>query len=93
MKKYRNVRAAFQREDGTWIGKDIVFEPTAAELVQYSYKLVPEPEAEEPQQSTEESSLSWPMRMDPALYLKLHPTGPHAELAKKLVKEGESSGE
>jgi hypothetical protein len=93
MKKYRNVRAAFLREDGTWIGKDIVFEPTSAELAQYSYKLVPEPEVEEPQQSTEESALTWPMRMDPALYLKLHPIGPHAELAKKLVKEGESSGE
>lgn len=94
MAKYRNVKAAFLRESGEWIGRDVVFEPTDAELRQYSYKLVAEPvEIEAPQASTEESSLKWPMVMAPALYLRLHPEGPHAAQARRLVKEGETSAD
>jgi len=32
---------------------------------------------------------TWPLRMSPETYLKLHPTGPHAALARTLVGAGE----
>jgi hypothetical protein len=96
MAKYRNTGAPWTREDGTVIWIDAVFEPTEQELAMFSYKLKSEPAeevAEESESSTEETAQTWPMVMRPDLYLKLHPTGPHAELARRLVKEGETSGE
>lgn len=62
MTQYRNTGAHFQRADGSWVGRDIVFEPTPEELAQYSYKLKSEPDrraeaTEAPEVSTEESSM------------------------------------
>lgn len=33
----------------------------------------------------------WTLRMQPVTYLKLHPQGPHAELARKLVQQSTQS--
>lgn len=35
-----------------------------------------------------ESPPGWPMKMKPKLYLKMHPKGPHAALARQIVEGG-----
>lgn len=41
--------------------------------------------------SRTEEPPKWPMQMRPALYLKLHPKGQHAELARKVVEHQQTA--
>lgn len=40
-----------------------------------------------------ETRAEWTLRMSPEMYLKLHPSGGHAPLARKLVAEAAAVGE
>lgn len=94
---YMNHGAPFFREDGSQIVRWQVFEPTSQELARMSYKIklytgpapdpdqLPKPPA--PKQPAIEWGGEWPLRMAPDLYLQLHPDGPNAELAKRLLDE------
>lgn len=53
----------------------------------------PAPAASEPQEGSEEGEGGWPLRMEPALYLQLHPEGPNAELAREILGQAEESEE
>jgi hypothetical protein len=55
----------------------------------------PPPVEEAPAEEEEEEVVptEWTLAMKPALYLRLHPNGPHAELAQKLVNEQDEEEE
>jgi len=38
-------------------------------------------------------AMEWPLRMQPDLYLKLHKQGPHAALARSIMKEAKAKKE
>jgi hypothetical protein len=92
---YRNVGAPFWREDGTKIDRGAVFEPTDDELLRLAYKL--QPFSPEPQTATSGDAGTvpellysrwprWPLKLDPVLYLRLHPRGAYADLARELTQ-------
>jgi len=102
MQPYRNIGAAFGRADGTTWGRDQVLVPTPEELGRRGYKLRPVAAADEAPAPAPPTLVlvdsahplaaqGWPLRMLPETYLKLHPDGPHAALARTLlaVEQGE----
>ncbi len=94
MMKYRNMGAPFHRPDGTVWERDTVAEPTEDELRRRRYKLRAvgdeRPEMFGLQRDAAETPLpppdspDWPLRMTPETYLRMHPDGQHAELARRL---------
>ncbi len=85
--KYRNKGAPFTRDDGSEWASGEVCVPTENELRRRRYKLravvnVPTPQAAAISQAGSEG---WPLQMQPNVYLRLHPTGKHAELARQLL--------
>jgi hypothetical protein len=103
MMKYRNIGAPFRRADGTVWDTNVVHEPTEDELRRRKYKLRVagderpekfgwERDAAEPPSADPGSA--WPLKMDPQMYLRMHPDGQHAELARQLTDgEEEATGE
>jgi len=91
---YRNTGAPFKRSDGSVVNKGDIFVPTPQELSRRRYKL--HPVEVTPEQVAYISTdppipapklARWALRMAPETYLKLHPTGPHADQARALVDE------
>ncbi len=94
MMKYRNTGAPFHRPDGTVWERDAVAEPTEDELRRRRYKLRavgeerPEMfgwERDAVETPPPSDSSDWPLRMTPETYLRMHPDGDHAELARVIV--------
>lgn len=88
---HRNTGAAFTRADGSTWAHNAVHVPTDADLARRGYKLRVEPLA--PEASAPEVpavppvSAEWPIRMPPETYLRLHPTGLHAALARQCLED------
>ena len=85
--KYRNRGAPFTRDNGSVWARDEVAVPTEGELRRRVYKLravvdIPTAQAAAVSQAEGEG---WPLQMQPDVYVRLHPTGQHAELARKLL--------
>ena len=83
---HRNIGAAFTRADGSTWERNAVHVPAAADLARRGYKLLPEPpvQADVPEVAAVPVSAEWPLLMSPPMYLRLHPTGLHAALARRL---------
>lgn len=97
--RYYNRGAPFTRDDGSEWERAAVHEPTDNELKRRRYKLravidraaTPLPSTPPP---LEVDGEVWPLQMPPKTYIRLHPDGPHKELAQKLVEAaGESEEE
>lgn len=95
--RYRNRGAPFTRDDGSEWERGAVHEPTDNELKRRRYKLravvdraEPSPPSTPPLQVDGEE---WPLQMPPDTYIRLHPDGPHKELAQKLVEAAGGSEE
>ena len=87
---HRNTGASFPRADGSVWGRGQEAEPTEAELRRRHYKLKPVVAAMRPRKKEELDEVAsvaegeWPLVMSPEKYLKLHPKGQHADLARML---------
>ena len=93
MIQYRNTGAQFTRDNGSkWLHNEI-HTPTENELKRRVYKLRPAPgEVETPRTAQVvatpdniEGEEKWILTMRPDVYLKLHPEGGHAALAKRML--------
>jgi len=86
------------RDDGSVWERDVVHKPTDNELRRRLFKLravvdvllSPSPPSTLPFQVDGEE---WPLQMEPETYIRLHPDGPHKELAQKLVEAAGGSEE
>lgn len=99
---YINSGAPFDRDDGTRVARGDVIEPTEKELVLFRYKLrlfkgdvatAPKPRQKPPRHQEPAApgrwGKDWPLQMDPDLYLKLHPEGTYAKLARMVSAQPE----
>jgi len=93
MSYYRNIGAPHHRSDGSIVPPGSVFEPSPLEIRQLEYKLVYVGDTPDPKDHVVGPVVppppplpkEWPITMRPELYIKLHPTGRHADLAKRLL--------
>ncbi|KKN44575.1 hypothetical protein LCGC14_0691790 [marine sediment metagenome] len=106
MTLYRNRGARFPRDDeqGHW-ETDAVHEPTEHELRTRAHKLVAvsalDPEYVESVSATLAEEVidpstglaEWPIQMRPEMYVRLHPEGKHADLARAHVAQAEEDAD
>lgn len=99
MPRYRNVGGSpWRRPSGEMVPPGGTFDATGREYNRilrrgyYRNRLQPmgEPAETAVLTATQPSGevATWPLRMGPATYLKLHPKGPHAPLARIIVAQG-----
>jgi len=91
MARYKNVSAApWRRADGTLVPPGAVFAatPREHERIQrrptYQSRLELQVDGSGPA-AVREAKEVWPLKMSPEMYLQLHPKGPNAALAKKML--------
>jgi hypothetical protein len=93
MPRYKNIGSSpWRRPNGEAVPPGGIFNATVRELQriqrrpQYRQRLslVAEPKATAPRVDPVVLQAAWPCRMEPKLYLKLHPKGQHAELAREI---------
>lgn len=94
---YRNTGAPIPRDtpDGglIFVPKGAVFEPTPREIKQFAYKIVEVGEEPKPTDVMAPAMPAplptlppeWPLSMRPELYVKIHPEGKHAALARIIL--------
>ncbi len=81
-----NTGAPFQRGDGTRWLRGEKYVPSENELAQRAYKLLPVEDIDAPPPANagggDDGEGGWTLPMDPQKYLRLHPNGPYADLAR-----------
>lgn len=95
MVQYRNVgKGPWRRPTGELVAAGDTFEATVRELQRITRRgyvgrlerVPPISEEQEEQDVLIETRAEWTLRMSPEMYLKLHPSGGHAPLARQLVE-------
>ncbi|KKL19136.1 hypothetical protein LCGC14_2468500 [marine sediment metagenome] len=87
-KRYRNTGAPFRRVDGSVWGRGMVSVPTEVELARRAYKLRLEPTTLPTLPPPSDPDV-WTLYMSAEQYIKLHPKGPHAPLARRVLEAKE----
>lgn len=92
MSKYRNVSAApWQRSAGVWVPPGATFDATPREheriLRRPAYQKRLELVGGNGNPAVVGGGEVWPLKMSPEMYLRLHPQGPNAALAKDMLAD------